>query len=1055
MSPSIDEKSDRVTNGQAKISGPFPISGDIMTLEGSFYASAQLLIQQIAYSLSESIFSYSPEDFDLDSAVSEWSKFGQKSAKGITPQLHKLESRIGAASVLLGYLYNRGGINSEVQTVLASSATLEYMKPVLAQFALEEDYKTPLVFQIAAVDYATETGKLVTDYLPAAHISRDLGLGLISSLSVNDAQHIALLATALSRVLPTIHVYEGVRGVRETSRTNNVLDAVDVSNKYDAIKASEGSLSSKILSTFENLNASLGTSYRPFEYSGDANAETVIVSFGSVEGVIASQVVQALPNVGAVNVRLYSPFLDQEFLRLLPSSTKKIIVLGQVENQGQVDDSRVHSGLYSDVATSVLMKYGFNGSAPTVADAKYSRETVWTPTEVFELLNSSPSDLISESTKQFTFWDVDTSKSATAAATLAHTLSLDPTVAVNYFSAHDNETLGGVVESSIRVSHQPLEAPYPVQKADVVFVNDVKILNEYNVLENARNGATLLISSKHAAEEVEKVLNNAAKKSIAEKKVRLSTVDYEAIGENPETLGRTQTMVQQIAFWKTAYPQLTLNEITTKIVTANGVDTELVAATVASLIEKVAEIGLSSASVPEEWAKVDQTVELSSSFVYPTSFTANKLAGTIEQELNVVPESLTWVDAAKKVTFKEAYGVQSELRPDLSVKNFVSKVQVNERVTPADYDRHIFHLELDITGTGLTYAIGEALGVHAPNSTEQVNEFIEWYGLDPHEIVSIPAREDGDVYEEAKTTYHVLKDNLDIFGKPPKKFYESLATYATNPKEKSHLEKLASAEGAAELKKRAEEDFDTYADILHEFSSAHPTIAQLVEIVAPLKRREYSIASSQKVHPNAVHLLIVVVDWVDSRGRKRFGQCSKFLSGLSAGDEVVVSVKPSVMKLPHDTKAPIIMSGLGTGLAPFKAFLEEKAWQKAQGYEIGDIYLFLGSRHQRQEYLYGELFEAYKNAGILTYIGAAFSRDQPQKIYIQDRIKQAKEKLIDAFVTKGGSFYLCGPTWPVPDISGALADIVATEAATRGETIDAAREIENLKEQERYILEVY
>jgi sulfite reductase (NADPH) flavoprotein alpha-component len=149
------------------------------------------------------------------------------------------------------------------------------------------------------------------------------------------------------------------------------------------------------------------------------------------------------------------------------------------------------------------------------------------------------------------------------------------------------------------------------------------------------------------------------------------------------------------------------------------------------------------------------------------------------------------------------------------------------------------------------------------------------------------------------------------------------------------------------------------------------------------------------------------------------------------------------------------MSGLGTGLAPFKAFLEEKYWQKVNGEEIGDIYLFLGSRHQRQEYLYGELFEAYKDAGILTYIGAAFSRDQPHKIYIQDRIREAKDRLIDAFVKKSGNFYLCGPTWPVPDISAALSDIVATEAASRGETVDPVRVIEDLKEGERYILEVY
>ncbi|KAK7687497.1 sulfite reductase [NADPH] flavoprotein component [Cerrena zonata] len=99
------------------------------------------------------------------------------------------------------------------------------------------------------------------------------------------------------------------------------------------------------------------------------------------------------------------------------------------------------------------------------------------------------------------------------------------------------------------------------------------------------------------------------------------------------------------------------------------------------------------------------------------------------------------------------------------------------------------------------------------------------------------------------------------------------------------------------------------------------------------------------------------------------------------------------MKLPPLPEQPIVMSGLGTGLAPFKAFIEEKIWQKQQGMTIGEIYLYMGSRHKKEEYLYGELWEAYQDAGILTHIGAAFSRDQPEKIYIQDKIRASIEDL--------------------------------------------------------------
>ncbi|KAK9474258.1 uncharacterized protein V1510DRAFT_412851 [Dipodascopsis tothii] len=294
-----------------------------------------------------------------------------------------------------------------------------------------------------------------------------------------------------------------------------------------------------------------------------------------------------------------------------------------------------------------------------------------------------------------------------------------------------------------------------------------------------------------------------------------------------------------------------------------------------------------------------------------------------------------------------------------------------------------------------------------------------------------------------------------MFGKTPKKFYEALAEYATDEDQKKHLVKLASAEGAAELKKRIDEDNLTYFDILEEFTSARPSFADLIAIVNPMKRREYSIASSQKVHPNAVHLLIVVVDWIDPKGRKRYGQCSRYLSQLAVGTELVVSVKASVMKLPTSPAAPIIMSGLGTGLAPFKAFVEEKAYQKAQGANIGEIYLFLGSRHQREEYLYGEFWEAYKDAGIITHIGAAFSRDQPEKIYIQDKMRESITDLARSFVTKVGSFYLCGPTWPVPDVTAVLEDVILEDANKREVKVDTRREIEELKEAGRYVLEVY
>jgi len=241
-----------------------------------------------------------------------------------------------------------------------------------------------------------------------------------------------------------------------------------------------------------------------------------------------------------------------------------------------------------------------------------------------------------------------------------------------------------------------------------------------------------------------------------------------------------------------------------------------------------------------------------------------------------------------------------------------------------------------------------------------------------------------------------------------------------------------------------------------------PSFHEIVRIVAPMKRREYSIASSQHVTPNSVSLLIVTVGWVDPRGRDRFGQATRYLNGLKVGAPVTVSVKPSVMKLPTKSTAPILMAGLGTGLAPFRAFIQERAYQKqVLGQEIGEVLLYMGSRHQREEYLYGEEWEAYQDAGIITLLGRAFSRDQPQKIYIQDRMRQTLKEIREAYLKKEGSFYLCGPTWPVPDVTAVLQEAIEVEAKApdavvgKDGKVNSMREIETLKDAGRYVLEVY
>jgi len=159
------------------------------------------------------------------------------------------------------------------------------------------------------------------------------------------------------------------------------------------------------------------------------------------------------------------------------------------------------------------------------------------------------------------------------------------------------------------------------------------------------------------------------------------------------------------------------------------------------------------------------------------------------------------------------------------------------------------------------------------------------------------------------------------------------------------------------------------------------------------------------------------------------------------------------MKLPADIKQPLIMAGLGTGAAPFRAFLQHLAKLADEGQEIGPVYYYFGSRYQAAEYLYGEEIEALILSGVISRAGLAFSRDGPKKVYIQHKMLEDSEALAKMLHDDNGIFYLCGPTWPVPDVYEALVNALVKYKGS--DPVKAGEYLESLKEEERYVLEVY
>ena len=287
-----DESESTVKQFNAKSSSlPFGQPIGFSSIGGPTYLTAQTLIQQVAYSLSDKLFTYSPETFDLDASVKDWAASSTTNAYGYTTSVSSMQTRTGAGSIALGYMFSKDFDLSKrhiPQSLLASAASLNHLHQALDQLSLLYSVANPFVAHIAAVDYAAGSSSgLVTDYTLALNIAEELGLGLVSSSSAYEVQHMSLLSTLLATILPTIHIYDGIKVGRETVRVIDVLTQTGLESAYTTVskeiaKASKkASVEDRVSQLLVAFNNELGTGYEPFEYHGHNSPETVLVVFGT------------------------------------------------------------------------------------------------------------------------------------------------------------------------------------------------------------------------------------------------------------------------------------------------------------------------------------------------------------------------------------------------------------------------------------------------------------------------------------------------------------------------------------------------------------------------------------------------------------------------------------------------------------------------------------------------------------------------------------------------------------------------------------------------------
>lgn len=371
---------------------------------------------------------------------------------------------------------------------------------------------------------------------------------------------------------------------------------------------------------------------------------------------------------------------------------------------------------------------------------------------------------------------------------------------------------------------------------------------------------------------------------------------------------------------------------------------------------------------------------------------------------------------------------------------FPAEILRTRNLNGAESERETYHIEIGLDGSGLEYEAGDALGVMPRNSPEHVDELLSHLPFNIRDEVPLPAGGEAPL-RDALISYYDIRS-------------------VTRP----FLEKWQAKSGSPYLRALIEgndkETIDKFCwgreviDLVIDHPADFPDAEEFVGTLKKLQPRLYSIASSPKAHPGEVHLTVAIVRY-DSFGRKRGGVCSTYLSDRIAGEKPGVFVhKNKAFRLPEDPAVPVIMIGPGTGIAPFRAFLEERQITEA----TGKNWLFFGNPYKSTDFLYQDELEAMQSEGdlekmSLARLDLAFSRDQAHKIYVQDRMREAGEELFK-WLEEGAHLYVCGDASRMAkDVDKALHDVIAEHGKLSPEA--AAEYVQELKKQKRYSRDVY
>ena len=423
---------------------------------------------------------------------------------------------------------------------------------------------------------------------------------------------------------------------------------------------------------------------------------------------------------------------------------------------------------------------------------------------------------------------------------------------------------------------------------------------------------------------------------------------------------------------------------------------------------------------------------------------AQRIAPRVDCDVDYEDSYTEWFDVVIKELAPTAVSAPSVIAQavapggvDFGKKNpFPSEVFDNVLLNGEGSAKETVHVELSLEGSGMNYEPGDSLAVLPTNCPAMIKDVLNAVKLKGTEEIEVKGA-------GQKHLADALREDFDI-----------------TALSKAVLKKLAAATGSAALaelledgakeKLRAYIDGREIEDALIDFAPDGLSAEALAGIFRKLPIRLYSIASSPLAHPDEVHLTVAAVRY-ETHGRKRKGVCSTFLTDVAkAGDNVPIFVQPNKnFRLPADSNTAIIMVGPGTGIAPFRSFVEHRAAVGAEG----KSWLLFGDQHYTYDFLYQLEWQDYLKDGQLTKLDLAFSRDQPEKVYVQDRMLEKGEELY-AWLEEGAHFYVCGDANRMAaDVHEALISVVKNYGAKSRE--QAEEYVDALKKSKRYQRDVY